>query len=150
MNLRISLETDSTQYRDVGDKKKGVDLGLGGHGDLRSVVPADYRGVEGRLQGAEECHGGEEAESEQRLSPLRGFAAKRERDGKACRVREDFAGVCMPLCLLRWESLATFMGEVEKLKRREKGVDWSPQEPRIQSAAEGSSLGQEKGATSRA
>lgn len=47
VNFRNSLETDSVQYWDVGDKKKGVGLGLGGHGDLSRVIPVDSWGVEG-------------------------------------------------------------------------------------------------------
>lgn len=87
---------DRRWYRDSEDKKKEMDLGLGGHGDLRRVVPVHYSGVEGRLQGAEACQGVKEQSGSRNRNPLsEGLTTKRaqERDGRVARETQDIAAV---------------------------------------------------------
>lgn len=108
MNLIISLETDSTQHWDTGDKKKGVDLELD-HGDLRRA--SQQTREEGRLQGAGE------AESEERTSPIRGFGHEERAKGRwqVARARQGTTGaLCVPVCLATirgpWQHLGGMQG----------------------------------------
>lgn len=73
-----------------------MDLGLGGHADLRRVVPVHYSGVEGRLQGAEERQGVKEKSGSRNRNPLsEGLTTERaqERDGRVAREKQDIAAV---------------------------------------------------------
>lgn len=72
-----------------------MDLGLGGHGDLRRVVPVDCSGVEGRLQGAEEHQGVKEQNGSRNRNLSEGLTTKRaqERDGRVAREKQDIAAV---------------------------------------------------------
>ena len=112
MNLKISLERDSTPYCRRGEN--GVEVGLGGHGDLRRVVPADsWAGEGGRRGRGSRIKGDWPPSGSVAVTPAREARWGSQSEPGYCR--------CTRSCVLGWDGRA--LATVEEMKTKEGSTD---------------------------